>query len=203
MDALILGFTSGTSCLASCAPFLVPILAVNGVAGRASKAATVAAFLAGRLAAYLAVGFLVGMTGGLAAGYLTPAIDRALLRVGWAVGGAILLAGGLAGIRGPAMCAALAKAERPRLSALGLGLAAGLNICPPFVAAMSRAAGLGAAGGAAYFTLFFVGTSVWLLPFALIPSLRRHAEELRRVARAAMVLLGAYFLVILGLLGWN
>ena len=79
-----------------------------------------------------------------------------------------------------------------------LGVAAGLNLCPPFVAAASRAVGLGALGGALYFIAFFVGTSVWALLFVVAPALKRKAPEMKKVARITMLMLGAYFLVVLG-----
>jgi cytochrome c-type biogenesis protein len=203
MDALILGLSSGASCLASCAPFFLPVLAVEGGSGRARRSGLLSLFLAGRLAAYIAVGALAGYLGALAAGFLSPELDRALLRTGWALGGIVLLAGGLAGLEGHAFCRRLAAREKPGLSALVLGVAAGLNICPPFIAAAGRAAALGALGGAAYFALFFVGTSSWMLPLALLPRLRAKAAELRAVARLAMIMLGFYFLIVLGLLGWS
>jgi cytochrome c-type biogenesis protein len=203
MDALILGLSSGASCLASCAPFFAPVLAVEGGSGRARRSGLLGLFLAGRLVAYLAVGALAGALGALAAGFLAPEIDRALLRTSWALGGLCLLAGGLAGLEGPSFCRRLAARERPGLSSFALGLAAGLNVCPPFIAAAGRAAALGSLGGAAYFALFFVGTSSWMLPLALVPRLRAKAAELRAVARLAMIMLGSYFLVVLGLLGWS
>jgi hypothetical protein len=203
MDALLLGLSSGASCLASCSPFLLPILAAGAGEGRARRAGLVVLFLAGRLIAYAAAGYLAGSAGALAAGYLAPGTDRLLLRAGWALGGAVLLAGGLAGVRGPRVCAFLGTWENRPLSALLLGLAAGLNLCPPFIAAAGRAAGLGAAGGMVYFLLFFLGTSVWTALFALAPSFKKHAQELRAVARITMILLGVYFLVILGVFGWN
>ena len=203
MDAFLLGLSSGATCLASCAPFFMPVLAIEGGSGRAHRSGIMGLFLAGRLVSYVAVGLLAGSLGALAAGFLAPAVDHALLRTGWALGGLVLLAGGLAGFENHAFCRHLAAREKPSLSAFALGIAAGLNICPPFIAAAGRAAALGTLGGAAYFALFFVGTSVWMLPLSLIPRLRAKAAELRAVARIAMVLLGSYFLVILGLMGWS
>jgi sulfite exporter TauE/SafE len=203
MDAILLGLSSGASCLASCAPFLLPVLALESGNGRVRRSALLGLFLAGRLISYLAVGFLAGALGALAAGYLSPGTDRVLLRCGWSVGGLLLLVGGLAGYRGHPLCRRLAAWERPGLSSLGLGLAAGLNVCPPFVAAATRAAALGALGGGAYFGLFFLGTSAWMLPLAAVPRLRAKAAELQAVARIAMTMLGVYFFAILGLMGWS
>ncbi len=202
MDALLLGLSSGASCLASCAPFVVPALAVESGAGRARRLALIGSFLSGRLLAYLAVGAACGALGALAAGYLDPALDRILLRAGWAVGGAILLLGGLSGSKGPSFCRLVSSKLKPAVSAAVLGAAAGLNVCPPFVAAASRAVALGIWGGALYFLLFFIGTSVWVVPLGFVPALKKRAAEARAVARIAMTMLGAYFLVVLGLLGW-
>jgi sulfite exporter TauE/SafE len=203
VDALILGFSSGATCLASCAPFIVPLLAVEGSSGRLRRLGFMGSFLAGRFLAYIAVGLLVGSLGAFASGFLSPDVDRILLRSGWAIGGLVLLGGGLAGFEGHALCSRLAAKERPGLSSLVLGLAAGLNACPPFIAAASRAAELGAFGGALYFALFFVGTSTWIVVLALAPPLRRKAVELKKVARITMVMLGFYFLFVLGVLGWS
>ena len=203
MDAILLGISSGASCLASCAPFFVPVLAVEGGSGRARRSGIMGLFLAGRLVSYIAVGALAGSIGALAAGFLSPRADHLLLRAGWALGGLVLLVGGLAGFESHAFCRRIAAREKPGLSAFALGVAAGLNVCPPFIAAAGRAAALGVLGGAAYFALFFVGTSAWMLPLSLLPRLRAKAAELRAVARIAMILLGAYFLVILGLFGWT
>jgi sulfite exporter TauE/SafE len=203
MDALVLGLSSGASCLASCAPFVVPTLAVAGGSGRGRRFALIGVFLSGRLLSYLVVGAISGAAGAFAAGFLDPALDRALLRMGWAVGGAFLLLGGLPGLENHAFCRRIAAREKPSLSVFALGAAAGLNICPPFVAAVSRAAALGALGGIAYFLVFFLGTSAWILPLGLVPALRRRATELRAVARIVMILLGGYFLVVLGILGWS
>ncbi len=202
MDALLLGLSSGASCLASCAPFS------RAGAGRrirlpgARRLTLIGAFLSGRLLSYLAVGAACGALGALAAGYLDPALDRVLLRAGWALGGIFLLLGGLSGAKGPSFCRMISSRLRPSVSALVLGAAAGLNACPPFVAAASRAAALGIWGGALYFLLFFVGTSVWVVPLGLVPALKKRAAEARAVARIAMTMLGAYFLVVLGMLGW-
>jgi sulfite exporter TauE/SafE len=203
MDALLLGLSSGAICLASCAPFLIPVLAVEGGSRRQRRFALLGIFLIGRLLAYAAVGALAGYLGALAAGFLDPTLDRALLRAGWAIGGIVLLLGGLSGVKGPAFCSRVAAGERPTLSAFVLGVAAGLNLCPPFVAAAGRAAALGMGGGALYFALFFLGTSIWTLPFGLVPRLKKRAAEAKAVARIAMLLLGAYFFLILGVLGWN
>jgi len=203
MDAFILGLSSGATCLASCAPFIVPAIAAESDASRGRRLSLVGLFLAGRLLAYIAVGSTVGALGALAGGFIAPQMDRIILRIGWSLGGLVLLAGGVSQFENHAFCQRIAARENMAASMFILGLAAGLNLCPPFVAAASRAVGLGALGGALYFIAFFVGTSVWALLFVVAPALKRKAPEMKKVARITMLMLGAYFLVVLGLLGWS
>jgi sulfite exporter TauE/SafE len=203
LDALILGLSSGATCLASCAPYIAPAIAAESGATRGRRLSLVGLFLAGRLLAYIAIGAAVGAFGALAEGFLAPQTDRLILRIGWALGGLVLLAGGIAQFEGHAPCRRIAAREGMAVSTFILGLAAGLNLCPPFIAAASRAAGLGLLGGTLYFFVFFLGTSAWAILFVLAPALKRRAQEMRKVARITMLMLGAYFLVVLGLLGWS
>lgn len=79
-----------------------------------------------------------------------------------------------------------------------LGFLTGFSLCPPFVAAGLRAAELGSIAAALYFfAVFFVGTSVWFLPFLSLGCVRRN-EAVTTVARMAMVLIAIYY-VYLGL----
>jgi sulfite exporter TauE/SafE len=74
-----------------------------------------------------------------------------------------------------------------------LGLLTGINLCPPFIIAGVRAAQLGSVAGALLFFLaFFVGTSMWFLPFIGIGYIRRN-EAIFTVARMAMVLIALYY----------
>ena len=99
--------------------------------------------------------------------------------------------GGLPASKATLSAGASPRGKSPALSAFALGVAAGLNVCPPFIAAAGRAAALGVLGGAAYFALFFVGTSAWMLPLSLLPRLQApRPPEMRAVARIAMIMLG-------------
>jgi hypothetical protein len=106
-------------------------------------------------------------------------------------------------------CARLGRLYGLKRGAFAVGLLSGLNFCPPFFAAASRAfaghgpGGPSALGGLAYFALFYLGTSVFFLPLLGLPLLERlkggkAAESLRTVARIATLLLGIYFMVVLG-----
>jgi hypothetical protein len=74
-----------------------------------------------------------------------------------------------------------------------VGLATGVNLCPPFVAAGVRAAENASLWGALlFFFLFFLGTSVWFVPSVSIGLLRRF-EAVSAVARLTLFLLAAYY----------
>jgi len=77
--------------------------------------------------------------------------------------------------------------------AAALGFLTGVSLCPPFVAAGVRAAELGSVGAALlFFAVFFVGTSVWFVPFVGLGCVARN-EAVTTVARMAMVLIALYY----------
>jgi hypothetical protein len=77
-----------------------------------------------------------------------------------------------------------------------LGLMTGLSLCPPFVAAGVRAAELGSVALALlFFFCFFVGTTVWFLPFISMGCIARN-EAVLTVARMAMALIALYYLLL-------
>jgi hypothetical protein len=75
-----------------------------------------------------------------------------------------------------------------------LGFLTGVSLCPPFVAAGVRAAEAASIAAAlAFFAVFFVGTSIWFVPFAGMGWIRR-SEALTTVARMAMALVAFFYL---------
>jgi sulfite exporter TauE/SafE len=210
-EPLALGFGSGPVCLASCGPVLLPWLGAEprgwGVTGR-----LVAIFLSGRLAGYLGFATLAW-----AAGFALPGDWRArTLIFGLANFGLAALLG-LSACLPRRSCAAATNARRPRLfqigasdrfrppAALTLGFFTGLNLCPPFVAAGVRAAATHSLSSALiFFTLFFVGTSVWFLPSLAVGSLGRFAA-VPVVARITMAVLAVYYayLGVVGVASWR
>jgi len=74
-----------------------------------------------------------------------------------------------------------------------LGFLTGVSLCPPFVAAGVRAAEAASMAAAVlFFAVFFLGTSVWFVPFAGLGWVRRN-EAVTTVARMAMVLIALYY----------
>jgi hypothetical protein len=88
----------------------------------------------------------------------------------------------------------IGTATRPGVpGAAVFGFLTGVSLCPPFLAAGVRAAELGSVTAALmFFATFFVGTSVWFVPFMGLSCVRRN-EAVTTVARMAMVLIAGYY----------
>ena len=99
-----------------------------------------------------------------------------------------------------AACAASAPGIRswmrrwPRLVAAGLGFLTGLNLCPPFLLAVTDAASTGSlVQSLGFFFAFFLGTSVYFLPVPFIGHFS-YAESLRTIGRFAAGLMALFYL---------
>jgi sulfite exporter TauE/SafE len=216
IEAFLLGLSSGTYCAASCAPVALPFFFSRGREARPflGNARLLGLFLVGRFLAYVAVGLALGFIGAYAARFVDPGFSLILGRIAYAASGALMIAAGLVeGFPRLRICAVMGRGWRPGIGAFAFGALTGASICPPFFAAASRVfacsvrgGGFGAAlpgslSGAAYFAFFFLGTSVWLLPLLGVPFLTGRKALLGFIARSTMTMLGAYFLLVVGLFG--
>ncbi|MGB7845409.1 MAG: sulfite exporter TauE/SafE family protein [Candidatus Acidiferrum sp.] len=196
-EALALGLASGPACMASCGPVLVPSL-LAGRAGWKLNTRYLSAFLGARFLGYLLFAAVAWELGALVS--LPPAQRIFII-------GAIhvLLAGVLlwyAYAAGHTCAQSCASSELVSIGvtkkhalpgAALLGFLTGLSLCPPFVAAGIRAAELHSVVVALlFFAVFFVGTSIWFVPFVGLGCVARN-EAVTTVARMAMVLIAAYY----------
>lgn len=197
----MLGLATGPICLASCGPVVLPWMLVQPQGVR-SHARQMSIFLGARLAGYLAFASAIWFAG--------AAVSRSWGGRSWLFGGVqVLLAGGLlfyaAGWPHARCSPKRSKNELvqigappttapPRvMGAIALGFLTGINLCPPFLVAGVRAAQLPTLADALFFfTLFFVGTAVWFMPFLSLGVLRR-TPSFVTVARMAAVLLACWY----------
>jgi sulfite exporter TauE/SafE len=187
-SALLLGLSSGVACLGICSPYLVPFLL-------AEKRTTlqngfiILEYLGGRLIAYIVTGALAGAAGQYLSGFkISDKVSGALMIIT-----ALLLifysisAAGFFEIR-------LAKNITSRVPFFA-GVVNGFNICPPFVTAAAYAISLHSVlKGAGFFMLFFMGTSVYVLPL-IFTGLVSRFERARNAGKIAGILAGALILV--------
>jgi sulfite exporter TauE/SafE len=199
-EALALGLASGPACMASCGPVVVPSLLAEQE-GMRLNTRYLSSFLGARFVGYLlfaavawGLGALVSFPPALrlpVAGVVHLLLGCVLLWYAYTVGRACALS-----CAAPELVTIGVAKKRGVPGAAVLGFLTGFSICPPFVAAGLRAAQLGSIAAALYFfAVFFVGTSVWFLPFLSLGCVRRN-EGVTTVARMAMVLIAVYYLYL-------
>lgn len=196
MHGFLLGLANGTTCLAFCAPVLVPFLMHEGTSVRQNLVALLR-FLGGRLGGYLLFGLLAWGVGSLlvrTAGYESVVIGAAYV----GLSGLLLVAVLRGKTQASGACALVGARARlsrwPALLPVGMGLLAGLKLCPPVLLAFTDAASSRTLGGSLLlFLTFFLGTSVYFLPFSLLGALAP-VPDLRIVGRFAAVIVALYYL---------
>ncbi len=197
LRALALGLSTGLFCVGFCLPLVGPLLLSDEQAGLRRSAGRIGLFLLGRLFAYLLFGFVFGALGGRSSQVLP---GRALfLAVLYCLLGLMVI---FAGLVQSFPRFGLCRAALPRLNSgwyfAALGFLAGINLCPPFLLAVTTVFDVGGVlKGMLFFLVFFVATSSYLLPLVFSGLASRFAA-IRFAARVASVLAGAYF-VFLGL----
>jgi sulfite exporter TauE/SafE len=197
MQGFLLGLASGATCLAYCAPVLIPLVLGEGRSA-AHNLGLVGQFLGGRLVGYLLFGLLAWSLG-----RLVPAAgeERGLIFGAVTIALAVLLlVYGL--VRTPAACAGELTGARaglrrwPALFPAGLGFLTGLNVCPPFLLAFTTAAQTGSIWGSLlFFFTFFLGTSVYMVPLSLVGTLNRF-KALQTVGKLVAICMGLYYLYV-------
>ena len=198
LAGLALGLPVGATCLGVCAPVLGASMLASGRRTVREGAWSLASFLLGKLAGYLLFGVAIGAVGSR----IEWDPHRPLAIVARAVLSIALIATGLALGRRGWLERRLCLANVTGNSRLGrlplvLGFLSGFNVCPPFLLAANEVLARGGAlRGATFFGGFFVGTSAWMVPLAVLPLAWRRAgsDGILRLARASAVIVGAAFL---------
>ncbi len=192
--ALLLGLSTGLYCLGFCIPLVAPVL-LSYRSHLRESAATLALFLLGRLSAYLLFGLVFGALGGFLVRFwsfrtIWVPILHALL-------GFLMILYGLAhSFPRLELCRVLRPRFQSRWYPALLGLLAGINLCPPFLLAVTAVLDVGGIiQGMVFFLAFFLATSVYLLPL-LFSGLAARFDSVRFAARFASVLVGIYFIFL-------
>jgi len=196
MEPLLLGLSNGTICLAYCAPVLVPFFLGEG-AGTRRNIPLLLEFLLGRLIGYLVFAVLAWMLGLL----LLPTLvwHQVIFGGAYLLLAILLVVYGFSNLK--SRCSWESAPGRlktlllrwPAAVPLALGLLTGLNLCPPFLLAMTRAAATpGILHSVRFFVLFFVGTSIYFLPIPLVGAFSS-LKSLQVVGRLACGIMGVYY----------
>jgi sulfite exporter TauE/SafE len=188
-QGMLLGLSTGIFCLVTCAPVYVPFVLSEDRKLR-QNILSIGEIAMGRLIAYLFFGLILGVLGKQING---PWLNRA-------VGTAMILLSVL-------MLAFVAVKKWPHFGLCKLskkyvnypaffGFLTGINVCPPFLLAMSAALSYTSiAGSILLFGGFFVGTSFYLI--LLVPlGLAAKVESIRQIGLITSVMSGVMFLAL-------
>jgi len=190
-EAFLLGLSTAPFCAAACAPVFLPAVLSREDGRFRSLAAALGEFLLGRLIAYAAVGLAVGWVGAALGAAMPPWVMPASTAL---LGAALLLYAISQTARENAFCRAVRRWGGGVSFPLLLGFLTGVNLCPPFVAAMGQALRLGGAlNGLAYFLSFFAATTLVSLPLMVV-GLGSFLPSVQSLGRAACGVVGFIFL---------
>lgn len=188
--ALLLGLSTGPFCLGFCLPVLFPLTCAAGRGTLRGRARTLAEFSLGRLIAYLGFGALIGFLGqSMIAPWSARIAGGAILCL------ALLLLG--FGIMNTfprlGLCRHMQRILPTRGFSVLMGLFTGLNACPPFLLAVAYVFTLGdVGGGLAFFAVYFMVTSLYMIPMLFVGHAAKHAP-VRWIAQISSLLAGVAF----------
>lgn len=196
VEGLLLGLSTGASCLFQCGPALLPFL-LGQAAGVRRSYVYLLRFMAGRLAAYLLLGVVAGAIGGA----MPQNLNGAILGVAYCLLAAMMIAYGLHRFRQVCLGQLRRRAEGtlskrfPAIVPVMGGFLTSVSICPPLLLAVSKGAeGGSVAAGVATFAAFFVGTAVYFLPLPVV-ALWRKNNILPVIGKYAAIIAGVMFFV--------
>lgn len=198
-EGFMLGLSTGPVCLAYCAPIVVPLVAADNEVKEKDRpqkyrfsrtVRLLGLFLLGRLGGYLAVGAVTGFMGSRVFNF-KGGIRQGVITL--AIGCLILVFGIMKNFPRLKLCKIWPAARSTAGWGAVLGFLTGLNLCPPFLAAITASAALGSfQGSILYFFAFFFGTAVYVPPLILLGPLSR-MEAVNQTARICLVLTGCWF----------
>ncbi len=181
------GLSVGVYCIGTCLPLFVPILLSNKRTPKSSFL-LVLEFSLGRLVGYLIFGLIIGYLGEL----FKNEVLHILVSLGNIWTGILMILYSL-GSLDKKICALIPFAKIKW--AFLIGLLTGVNICPPFLASLTHVFNLmSVLSSVFYFLLFFLGTSVYIIPAAFFHPISK-SEIIRKIAQISGVLVGLYFVV--------
>lgn len=193
-----LGLATGISCLASCGPIYLTYL-LSEQRSNKQTLVTILMLNLGRFVSYAAFGAIMGMLGGS----LPSSIRIPLAFSGYILFSIYMI---VSVVRVNKTCGGcdIPKWMKLTKSPILLGILTGFSVCPAFLIAITSAFDAsGPLNGAMLFTGFFLGTTVYMLPFAIV-GLFSKKKWLNSVAKYAAIFVAVYFGImgIKGLAGY-
>ncbi|MDP4188421.1 MAG: sulfite exporter TauE/SafE family protein, partial [Bacteroidota bacterium] len=198
-EAFILGLSSGAVCLASCGIVLFPyMLSRQGTVGMSIQ--ILAIYLSARLLTYLSIGVFAAAIGQsfILFNYTGKSI---ITGGGFMIFSAILLYNQLYKKKQACKISTgqkIIKRFHLRRETIPFlwGIISSINLCPPLLLAITQSASaqMGIMRTLLYFSLFFLGTSVYFVPLPFLGFLKKN-ELYKNTGRLAAILIGLWFLI--------
>ena len=190
IEGFFLGLATGSTCLVTCTPIYLPYL-LTEERNFSKSLLTILEISAGRFFSYLTFGALAGF-----AGTQIATINRSLFTsIAYILLSIYLVLSAVRTHKKAKKCH-IPKATMFTKSAFILGILTGINFCPSFLIALSKAVDLGGVfDGINLFLGFFFGTTLFLIPIAFAGGLSK-IKEMGGVAKIASILIAVWFTFI-------
>jgi len=188
IQPFLLGLSVGIFCFTYCVPFIAPYVVAEDRKIR-KNLGVILKFIFGRFGGYVIFGAIFG--------YLGEKISNStvnLILIISLMALSLLLIIYALGFLKPKWGFCSGKFFRKK-SPLLMGFLMGINICPPFLMSLAYVFTLHSAiKGIIYFIMFFMGTSLYILPLFFLGFLGK-MREFRLIARISALIVGIVFLV--------
>lgn len=195
-EAFLLGISTGVYCFSQCGIVFIPYIFSENGSGMKSRTRIVLQFLSGRFIAYTGIGFLSGLLGQHLSVLFTnyEPVFRIVFASSYLILSILLIINAIFTTVNHTTCRLKIAKSNSRFPIL-LGLFTGLNICPPFIAAVARAFDSGSIfTGGAFFVVFFIATSLFILPL-IFSGLLKRKDAVNNIARICSVLAGIFLAI--------
>ncbi len=187
VEGTTLGLATGISCLASCGPIYLTYL-LSEQRSNKQTLVTIIMLNLGRFVSYAAFGAIMGMLGGS-----LPSSIRVPLAFSGYILFSIYMISSVVRVNKTCGGCDIPKWMKLTKSPILLGILTGFSVCPAFLIALTSAFDAsGPLNGAMLFTGFFLGTTVYMLPFAIV-GLFSKKKWLNSVAKYAAIFVAVYF----------
>jgi hypothetical protein len=188
LNGLLLGLSNNLFCFLTCAAVFLPY----ALASDQQPYKSVILFMAGRLLAYIFFGFAAGYTSLYFNGRLDPlyfsifTLAMSLWLIMFALGKLKL---------NVTLCRTLGAKFQGKNLPFFMGVALGLNLCPPFLIGLSETLQMASVIKPVVFFLgFYIGSSLWLVLFLFTDRFRSN-KWVAITGQAASLLAGTWFFI--------
>ena len=196
-EGILLGLSTGVVCLAYCGPVIIPYL-LGENKNISKNFFIILLFLSGRFVSYMIFGLIAGISGKI---LIHPSmLTNLIVGISYIILSLLLIIYGFYQFK--EICLAKIKPgtsggffnKRPYFIPFYGGLISGLNICPPFLIAVTKAITTNnITDSLVFFFMFFIGTSIFFIPLPFLGIFKRQ-QVLRIIGKFAAILAGLIYL---------